>query len=116
MENKQVNVSFQNDLIVQEPRRRKQTARYGNQDQIMDMSELETSDSDYDEEKEMGNQALGRGRRNIKGRGEAIGTRRGGRRGRRGREDDDGMDGELPNGTYVRSECFKVEKHLLVYG
>ena len=85
------------------PRQRKQTARYGNQDSILDMSELETtSDSDYDEEKE--SQKLGRG------------ARKGGkRRGRRPKDED--VEGDVDGAQgYTRSEFFKVEKNLLVYG
>ena len=94
----------QKELIMAEPRQRKQTTRYGNQDSILDMSELDTSDSEEDagaiEE--------------VPGR---HGTRRrkSGRRGRRMRERHD-QTGHGPIEYYTRSDCFKVEKNLLVYG
>ena len=42
--------SLQNELIIEMPRQRKQTSRYGNQDSILNMSDLDTSDSDADED------------------------------------------------------------------
>lgn len=90
---------FQRELIVDEPRVRKRTARYGNNDNLDLGSDL-GSDSDTDEE----------GNRKAKK----------GRRGRRG-DDDDDFEKERhrakPSGTgYGRSELFKVEKGLLHYG
>ncbi|XP_053402464.1 chromodomain-helicase-DNA-binding protein 8-like isoform X5 [Mercenaria mercenaria] len=88
------------ELIVDEPRVRKRTARYGNNDSLADMSDL-GSESDSDED----------------------GSRKGkkGRRGRRGDDDDEDFEKERhrakPAGTgYGRSELFKVEKGLLHYG
>ena len=107
-------VFIQNKLVIEMPRVRKQTARYGNQDQILDMSELDTSDSDADED--LSGVPSGRG-----GRGKSRGGRgRGGtsgKRGRRSKYDDDftGLEDESSS-QYSRAECFKVEKNLLVYG
>ena len=97
------------------PRKRKQTARYGNQNLLDEMSDLGSSDSDeeFDENAAAGERlGLGRGR----GRGGRM-SGRGGRRGRRGRGDDENFEmDDAPEGLYTRSECFKVEKSLLVYG
>lgn len=90
---------MQRELIVDEPRVRKRTARYGNNDNLDLGSDL-GSESETDEE----------------------GSRKGrkGRRTRRG-DDDDDFEKERhrakPTGTgYGRSELFKVEKGLLHYG
>ncbi|KAK3608042.1 hypothetical protein CHS0354_031028 [Potamilus streckersoni] len=93
-----------NELIVEEPRVRKQTARYGNNDNIVDMSELESS-SNSDDEEDSG------GRKKEKG-----GRRGRSRRGRRGDMDEDFQGDDMCGNGYGRSELFKVEKHLLVYG
>ena len=85
------------------PRLRKQTARYGNQDQVMNMSELDTSDSDS--ELDDAGQRVKKGSKGSKS----------GRRGRRKRGDDE-SDTEGPIESYTRSDCFKVEKNLLIYG
>ena len=110
-------ISIQNDLIIEMPRKRKQTARYGNQDSILDMSELDTSDTDYEEGDDVGGTGTrGKGKRNKK-KEEKEEKRRTGRRGRRPRDEEvDGDNVDVPTGTYTRSEYFKVEKHLLVYG
>ena len=98
-------VLWQNDLIIEMPRRRKQVARYGKQDEAVHISDLETSgsDADYDE----GTLSL---------------SQRGGRRkkrgGRHGHDYDDGsamMSANVGEG-YSRSDCFNVEKLLLVFG
>ncbi|KAL3860710.1 hypothetical protein ACJMK2_010796 [Sinanodonta woodiana] len=93
-----------NELIVEEPRVRKQTARYGNNDNIVDMSELESSSNSDDEEDSSGKKKEKGGRR---GRS---------RRGRRGDMDEDFQADDMCGNGYGRSELFKVEKHLLVYG
>lgn len=81
------------------PRQRKQTARYGNQNAMLDdMSELESSsDSDEDESKKKGKKG------------------KPGRRGRR-RNDEEYDDEDMQPGVYGRAECFRVEKNVLVYG
>lgn len=50
----------QNDLVISEPRRRTQIKRYGHDEAVMDMSELESSGSaDSDVDNSLG---VGRGR------------------------------------------------------
>ncbi|XP_071091615.1 chromodomain-helicase-DNA-binding protein 8-like isoform X2 [Haliotis cracherodii] len=90
-----------NTLIIQEPRQRKQTARYGNEDAMMEISDLESSSDSGGEEEVSG---LRSGRKGKRGR-------------RRNRNDDDfdPLDDQAGDGFH-RSECFKVEKNLLVYG
>ena len=109
----------QNQLIMAQPRQRRQTTRYGNQDSILDMSELDTSDSaaDTTPAPDDGAVAMGLGARRRGGR-RRRGTRRG-RRPREGVERGPGGGAGLENGPidyYTRSDCFKVEKNLLVYG
>lgn len=87
----------QNELIVQEPRRRTQTRRFGTDD-IIDLSELESSDEDDE---------------NISSR--TRGSKKGSKKGKRGRDDDDFMD-DLPPGNWTRAECYKMEKGLLTFG
>ncbi|XP_071173454.1 chromodomain-helicase-DNA-binding protein 8-like isoform X4 [Mytilus edulis] len=97
-----------NELIVEVPRQRKQTARYGNDEAALEMSELESSS---DDEEGGGNDEDGEG----KGRGRGKKGKKG-RRGR-GRDSDDDFDARGAAGEmYSRSDCFKVEKNLLVYG
>ncbi|KAL5021350.1 hypothetical protein ScPMuIL_000505 [Solemya velum] len=104
-----------NALIIEEPRQRKQTARYGNEDSVLNMSELESSSESGGEEEEGGG---GGGGSAVKVRGRRT---KHGRRGRR--RDDDDFDfsngpgvGDGSEDGFGRSECFKVEKNLLVYG
>ena len=67
----------------------------------MEISDLEsTSGSDKEGE---GGDGSGKGKKNKKGK--------------RGKdEDDDDYGTDIPGETYDRTECFKVEKLLLVYG
>lgn len=99
----------QNDLIIEMPRQRKKVTRYGKQDEAVRISDLETSgsDADYDEA------------------GTPLSSQRGGRRkkrgGRHGRDNDDGsaMTSSVAGGLgegYSRSDCFNVEKMLLIFG
>jgi len=88
--------TFQSELIMELPRQRKVTSRYGRQDNVVDMSDLDSSNSEED-----GEESSGKGGRKRK------------KRGRGGRGDDDLHRGSI---IYTRSECFKVEKNLLVYG
>lgn len=78
------------------PRQRKVTSRYGKQDNIVNMSELDTSNSDTDDEDN------------------PAGGRRLGKRKKRGKSSKDNYVGKVK--CYTRSDCFKVEKNLLVYG
>lgn len=52
---------LQNDLVISEPRRRTQIKRYGHDEAVMDMSELESSggSADSDVDNSLG---VGRGR------------------------------------------------------
>lgn len=79
---------LQNDLIIDLPRRRKQTARYGGHEN-MDLSDLESSDSDDDG---------GKGRRKSR------------RSKKMEEENEEDVD------YYTRSDCFRVEKMILVFG
>lgn len=81
-------------------------SRYGKQDEAVRISDLETSgsDADYDE---TGTMSLGQ-----------RGGRRKKRGGRHGREFDDSsamMSANVGEG-YSRSNCFNVEKMLLIFG
>ncbi|XP_067128566.1 LOW QUALITY PROTEIN: chromodomain-helicase-DNA-binding protein 7-like [Centruroides vittatus] len=98
-----------NDLIIQEPRRRTQTRRFGADDHMLDLSELESSDDD--------DESISTRTRGARGRGSRTGPTRGrGSRNRRlfDREIDDGFD--EATGNWSRGECFKVEKGLLTFG
>ncbi|GFR06003.1 chromodomain-helicase-DNA-binding protein 7 [Trichonephila clavata] len=88
-----------NELIIQEPRRRTQTRRFGTDD-LIDLSELESSDDD-DESISARTRASRKGSKN--------------RSKNRGRDDDDYMD-DLPPGNWTRAECYKMEKGLLTFG
>lgn len=93
----------QNELIIQEPRLRKQTARYGNDETAMEMSELESSSHSEDDDEGTGLTRRGK-KSSKKGRN-------------RNKDEDADFDGEDFYGSgYGRPECFKVEKNLLVYG
>ncbi|XP_070187859.1 chromodomain-helicase-DNA-binding protein 8-like isoform X4 [Littorina saxatilis] len=90
-------VNHKDELIIQEPRQRRQTSRYGKEEAIVDISDLESSSDSDDEMK-----ALRRGRK----------LRKGGR----GNDDDFMYNEGVSSEGYTRSDCFKVEKHLLIYG
>ncbi|XP_056009130.1 chromodomain-helicase-DNA-binding protein 8-like isoform X4 [Ostrea edulis] len=94
-------LKHKNELIIQEPRQRKQTTRYGNDDGVMEMSELDSSSNSDDEDDES--------------RKTRSGMKKRGRPGRRRRGSDDDYDADDAEG-YGRSDCFKVEKNLLVFG
>lgn len=117
----------QKTLIVEEPRRRSQIRRYGHDESVLDCSDLESSASDSEKEKEvepeMIPEPIGRqrgGRRGGRGRG-GRGSRggRGGRTTRASRwvAEEEAIDPEVVKyGQWMRSECFKVEKGLLMFG
>ncbi len=143
-------VSLQNDLIIEMPRKRQQTRRFGGQEMNLDnISDLDSSDSEAAElAEEMGLQTRAANKR-AKGKSEhlhssfeshftrsphmcckicrddlfpwAVRVRfftdtRSSRKSRRNQEDYDFSIGEDDDGRYNRSDCFKVEKMLLVYG
>lgn len=101
-----------NELIVQEPRRRTQTKRFGQDDGIMDMSDVESEDSD--EDNISGRTRGGRGR-NSKG-GKMSRKDKKGRGGGYERERDEDYLQEFGPGNWARAECYKVEKGLLTFG
>nr|QVX32607.1 CHD6/7/8/9 [Platynereis dumerilii] len=95
-------INNKDNLIIEMPRQRKQTARYGNQDMLSEMEEAEYDSEDEDDETQRG-----------KGK---KGMRPPGKRGRKNKEDDFFDPDEECGGLYGRSEMFKVEKNVLVYG
>ncbi|KAL1425709.1 hypothetical protein MTO96_018879 [Rhipicephalus appendiculatus] len=100
-----------NELILQEPRRRTQTKRFGTDDNMLDLSELESSDEDD----ETGVRTRG-SRRSRHRDSPIIGgrARRGGRASRGFCEDE--FLGDIAPGNWTRTECFQVEKGLLTFG
>lgn len=99
-----------NELVIHEPRRRTQIKRYGHDENLMDISDLESSsDSEGDPEGNVGDRTRG-GRKTRSGKA--------GRRGRRSNVDDDFQcdDGVVEYGKWTRSECYKIEKGLLTFG
>ncbi|XP_064466588.1 chromodomain-helicase-DNA-binding protein 7-like isoform X3 [Ornithodoros turicata] len=103
-----------NDLILQEPRRRTQTKRFGTDDHMLDLSELESSDDDEDGSG-MRTRTGSRHRNKLRDSPCSLGSRI--RRGGRGRYfNDDDFLGELAPGNWTRTECFQVEKGLLTFG
>lgn len=94
-----------NELIVQEPRRRTQTKRFGADDAMLDISELDTS---TDEEEAISMRTRGSRSRCVSSK-----------KRRRGRnydpENDEDYAQEIGFG-WTRSEFFKVEKGLLTFG
>jgi hypothetical protein len=95
-------IYLQNELIIEQPRARRQTTRYGNQD-LLNMSELDTtSESSNDED----------------GNNEKIKGKKGksGRKKKKLKVDLDAENTPVEDGVYSRGEFFKVEKNLLVYG
>lgn len=92
-----------NELIVQEPRKRTQTKRFGQDDSLLEISEVDSSDDDDDNVS--GRTRGGRGRVKLKK----------GKFGRGGDRDDDFLE-EFAPGNWTKAECSQVEKGLLCYG
>ena len=91
------------ELVISEPRKRTQIKRYGHDDGVMDMSELESSsESEVDAD------------------GNTIGRKRKHKFGKRksGALHDEYVptEGDVVYGNWARSECFKVERGLLTFG
>ena len=93
------------------PRQRRQVRRYGKQDETVRVSDLETSDSEAEDADENNSNSV------------ASSSQRGGvglsvKRRRRGVKDKDIEDvvESVPGDGYPRSDCYNVEKNLLVYG
>lgn len=88
---------LQSNLIIAEPRRRKQTTRFGGQQsaaRIDEISDLDSSASDNSD---------------GEGRGRSAKGLKLGRKGRGKKDDDFEIDDNAPPpGCYTRPECFKV--------
>lgn len=98
-----------NELIVQEPRRRTQTKRFGADDAMLDITDLETSTDD--EEASISTRTRGsRSNKPMNGKG---GKRR---KGRPYDFEDDGDYAQEVGFGWTRTEFFRVEKALLTYG
>jgi len=89
------------------PRKRKQVSRYGKQDEAVRISDLETSGSDADYDETGGLSLAVRGGRRKK---------RGSRHGRGDYDDSSAAMSLGPGEGYSRSDCFNVEKMLLIFG
>ena len=103
-------VTGKNELIVEEPRRRTQTKRFGQDDSLMEISEADSTDDDDE------NNISGR-TRGQRGKSGKIGKKN--KRGRGGgyeRERDEDYLEEFGPGNWARAECYKVEKGLLTFG
>lgn len=107
------------DLVLVEPRRRTQIKRYGQDEGVMDVSDLESSSaSDVD-----GEPGAPSTRSKTHGRGDGRRSDRHGRRSSRrsrgrGAYDEDFApdDGDVEYGAWSKNECFKVEKGLMTFG
>uniref|UniRef100_A0A0A9YRD7 Chromodomain-helicase-DNA-binding protein 6 n=1 Tax=Lygus hesperus TaxID=30085 RepID=A0A0A9YRD7_LYGHE len=99
----------QSELLMHEPRRRTQIKRYGHDEAVMDMSDLESSsggETDNDNDTALG---VGRGRgRRVKNKLHKKHKFR--------FDEYTNKDGEITYGAWARSECFKVERGLLTFG
>lgn len=97
-----------NELIMQEPRRRTQTKRFGADDAVMDISDLET-DSEEDE-------SISSRTRGGRTRGGILLPNKKRKKGRHyDPENDEDYAQEIGFG-WTRNEFFKVEKGLLTFG
>ncbi|KAI1285481.1 Chromodomain-helicase-DNA-binding protein 7 [Halotydeus destructor] len=103
-------VSGLNELIVQEPRRRTQTKRFGQDDQLMEISEADSSGT----EDENGVSGRTRGQKGKPGKLCKKGKKN--RGGGYERERDEDYLEEFGPGNWARAECYKVEKGLLTFG
>ncbi|KAK8737028.1 hypothetical protein OTU49_004766 [Cherax quadricarinatus] len=111
-------------LIVEEPRRRSQIRRYGHDESVLDCSDLESSASDSGQERDLEPEMVIEANSRSRGRGRGRGRNRGrGGRGARNTRasrwvvEEEQLDPDVVRyGQWLRSECFKVEKGLLIYG
>lgn len=99
-----------NELIVEEPRRRTQTKRFGADDGVGDFSDLDTSD-----EEEEGISSRTRGGRTRTTRGSSKRSRNGRARGYDPDHDED-YTSETVGFGWNRYEFFRAEKALLTFG
>ena len=100
------------DLVLSEPRRRTQIKRYGQDEAVMDVSDLESSSNSEDES------GVPSTRSKVAGRKDRHGRRSSRRSRGRGNYDEDFApdDGEVEYGAWSKNECFKVEKGLMTFG
>jgi len=91
-----------NELIVQEPRKRTQTKRFGQDDSLLEISDVDSSDDDDDSlsTRTRGSKGRIKGKKNKKGR--LFGR-------------DDILE-EFAPGNWTKAECFEIEKGLLCFG
>ena len=128
-------LTFQNELVMHEPRRRTRIKRYGQDEAVMDISEFDSS-SDSDEEGNIGERTRGRGKemhcyptisthlriivsKSPNSRNWDLGKRNQlkPRRSRRAVDEDFHCDdGIVEYGRWSRNECYKIEKGLLCFG
>lgn len=94
------------DLVISEPRRRTQIKRYGHDESVMDMSELESaeSDSDIDNDGLLQGGLSGRAKRRRKKKSRYLA------------DEYVPREKDIVYGSWARSECFKIEKGLLTFG
>ena len=100
------------DLVLSEPRRRTQIKRYGQDEAVMDVSDLESSSNSEDES------GVPSTRSKVAGRKDRHGRRSSRRSRGRGNYDEDFApdDGEVEYGAWSKNECFKVETGLMTFG
>ncbi|KAG8284248.1 choline dehydrogenase 7, partial [Homalodisca vitripennis] len=99
-----------NELVISEPQRRTQIKRYGHDEAVMDMSNLESSSGDEDNEDNDTTIGVGRGRGNRKHKKLKKLKQK------YFPEDFVIKEEEVTYGAWPRSECFKVERGLLTEG
>lgn len=107
-------VKEEDKLIVQEPRRRTQTKRFGQDDQLLEISDNNSTD-DGDED-DISGRTRGKGGKSGKGSGKKGKLMKTGRGGGYERERDEDYLEEFGPGNWARAECYKVEKGLLTFG
>lgn len=99
------------ELIQLEPRRRTQTKRYGADGNLIDMSDLESSEEDEE--------TISMRTRGSRGRQPKLTPSSASKRSKRNRLlefDDEEFFNGLDTGYWSKSDCLKVEKGLLTYG
>lgn len=95
------------------PRQRRQVHRYGKQDATVNLSDLDTSGTEDEDDDGAGGGGGGGG--GAEGKGTGSKNRRK-RRGRHNQDDADTPCSFASSSLYTRSDCFNVERGLLVYG
>lgn len=95
----------EDELVISEPRRRTQIKRYGHDESVVDMSELDSSDENSDDDTSIGLSGRSKKRRDKFGK-----------KTRKFYDEYVPREGEVVYGSWARSECFKVERGLLTFG